>query len=117
MILQAELVCAALLSDSAVQSIIGDKLFRDMPPSEATFPCVTYAESNSPALGADNAEALTAVVFALECWHRQSAWPLASAVDRVLASLGYVRAYAQDGGIVVGDLHQVSMKFSAIKEG
>ena len=117
MILQAELVCAALLSDSAVQSIIGDKLFRDMPPTEAAFPCVTYAESNSPALGADNAEALTSVVFALECWHRQSAWPLASAVDRVLASLGYFFSYAQDGGIVVGDLHQVSMKFSAIKEG
>ena len=58
MILQAETVCAALLCDRTVKSIIGDKLFREMPPSEAAFPCVTYAESNSPALGADNAEAL-----------------------------------------------------------
>ena len=117
MILQAETVCAALLCDSTVKSIIGEKLFREMPPSESAFPCVTYAESNSPALGADNAEALTTVIFAFECWHRHSAWPLASAVDSVLSGLGYAREYAQDAGLVSSDLHQVSMKFSTIKEG
>lgn len=115
MITQAGMVCAALLADAAVKNIIGTRVFRDMPPSEAAFPCVTYAESSSPALGADNAEVMTTVFFAMECWSKGSAWPLASAVASVMAGLGYVRDYAKDAGMA-GSVHQVSMKFKALKE-
>ena len=115
MITQAATVCASLLAGAAVKNIIGNRIFRDMPPSEAAFPCVTYAESNAPALGADNEEVLTSVVFALECWSKGSAWPLACAVAAVMAGLGYVREYAQDAGMA-GSVHQVSLKFRTLKE-
>ena len=113
--MQAATVCAALLADNSVKSIIGTRLFTEMPPGDAVFPCLTYAESNSPALGADNAEVLTTIVFTMECWSKGSAWPLAGAVDAVMAGLGYVRNYAQDTGMS-GAVHQISMKFTTVKE-
>ena len=115
MITQAETVCTALLADDAVKNTIETRIFHDMPPSEAAFPCVTYAESNSPALGADNAEVLTTVFFVMECWNKGSAWALASAVAAVMAELGYVRDYARDAGMV-GAVHQVSLRFRVLKE-
>ena len=54
MILQAETVCAALLCDRTVKSIIGDKLFREMPPSEAAeagpAPSAAAAMTVAPAI-------------------------------------------------------------------
>lgn len=117
MITHAATVCAALLADSAVKAVIGDNLFAESPPSEAAFPCVTYAESNAPALGADDAEILTSVFFNMECWSRSDAWPLAIKVNRVMAGLGYSRDSAQDAGSDINGLHQINLKFSTIKEG
>ena len=44
--MQAATVCAALLADNNVKTIIGTRLFNEMPPGDAVFPCLTYAESN-----------------------------------------------------------------------
>jgi len=115
--IDAATVCAALLADSAVTGIIGTSLFSEMPPEEAAFPCLTYSESNSVALGGDNVEVLTSIVFDMECWHKASAWPMAIAVNNVMAGLGYVRNSAQDAGRDINGIHQVSLKFTNIKEG
>lgn len=114
MVSQASTVCAALLANTTVAALIGTNIFNDMPPSEAAFPCLTYSESNSIALAADNAEALTGVIFQVECWVKGSAWPLAAAVNDAMQAIGYFRNSANDAGMA-GVIHQVSMKFTTVK--
>lgn len=116
MTFESSTVTAALLANSAVAAIIGTELYPDEPPDEAAFPCLTYAESNTPALGADNDEELVSIVFTMEAMVKKDAKPLAVAVAAVMKGLGYTRDYAQDAGMS-GVIHQVSMKFSTLKEG
>lgn len=112
---QTPTVTAALLSNAAVSGIIGANIFNDEPPDEAAYPCLTYEEYLSPAGAADNDEYAYTSEWNMEAYQRGSAWALADAVEGVMKSLGYVCGFKKSAGMV-GVVHQVSMKFTMIKE-
>lgn len=114
---ESDTVGTALLADTAVAAIVGTKVYQEQPPATAAFPCLAFAESQSPAGSADNAVFANAVTFDMEAFAAGSAWPLAEAVMSCMAGIGYVCSAARSAGMVGdGTIHQVSMTFINTKE-
>lgn len=115
---ESKTVADALLADVAVAAIAGGKIYQEEAPAMAAFPRVVFAEAQSPAASADNAVVACTVTFDMEALAAPSAWPLAEAVILCMKKCGYVCNMAQSAGVTGpdGTIHQVSMKFTTIKE-
>ena len=115
---QSKTVADALLADAAVSAIAGGNIYQEEAPAMAAFPRVVFAESQSPAVSADNAVVACTVTFDMEALAAPSAWPLAEAVILCMEKCGYMCGMAQSAGMTGpdGTIHQVSMKFTTIKE-
>lgn len=112
-------IYSALKNDSELSTLISDRIFFMQVPTTARIedgPCITYYEQNNlPVYFADNHEQASELIFVVDVWSKGNTTAIAQEVDRIMKSLGFVRAvaidlYEQDTGV-----HHKSMRFTASK--
>lgn len=91
-------VVLALKNDAELVSLLGGpRIYFQVAPNPDEFPRVTYYEQdNRPSLWGDNRELGSEITFVVDIWAKASTTAIADAVDRVMASLGFVREFAGD---------------------
>lgn len=112
-------IYSALKNDSELSTLISDRVFFMQVPTTVKIedgPCITYYEQNNlPVYFADNHEQASELIFVVDVWSKGNTTAIAQEVDRIMKSLGFVRAvaidlYEQDTGV-----HHKSMRFTASK--
>lgn len=112
-------IYSAFKNDSELSILISDRVFFMQVPTTVKIedgPCITYYEQNNlPVYFADNQEQASELIFVVDVWSKGNTTAIAQEVDRIMKSLGFVRAvaidlYEQDTGV-----HHKSMRFTASK--
>lgn len=106
-------IASALLANTTVAAIVGERVYMEEPPVSAKFPQLVYSESQSPAASADNAVIANSVAVDMDAYAVGSAWALAEATIACMAAQGYICSRTQSAGMTGADgtIHQVSMTF------
>ena len=91
-------IVSTLQADTALKSLISDRVYFLSVPEEPTFPCITYREeNNTPALAPfGSPEPAAWTVFVIDIWSKGDTSTIASAVDAVMRSLGLIRVFGGD---------------------
>lgn len=91
-------IVSALKADSTLKSLISDRVYFLSVPEEPTFPCITYREeNNTPALSPfGSPEPAVWVTFVVDIWSKGDTSTIASVVDTVMRSLGFIRVFGGD---------------------
>ncbi len=91
-------VVSALKNDAELVGLLGGpRIYFEAAPNADEFPRITYYEQdNRPALWGDDRELGSEITFIVDVWAKASTTAIASAVDRVMAGLGFVREFAGD---------------------
>lgn len=89
---------AALKGDAQIISLLGGPfVYFQYPEDETQYPRITYYElDNKGFIYADNEEKASQIYIMVDIWSKESTSALASAVNIVMKSLGYVREFAAD---------------------
>ena len=90
-------VYSAMLTSTAIQSLVSSRIHFHYPDSFVTLPCISYFEmNNSESFHADNVEVESLILFRVDLWGTDSLSTLALAVDDVMKGEGFFRIGSVD---------------------
>lgn len=90
-------VYSAMLTSTAIQSLVSSRIHFHYPDSFVTLPCISYYEmDNSEAFHADDVELGSAIIYRVDLWGTDNLSTLSLAVDTVMKAEGFFRIGAVD---------------------